>query len=202
MFWLYLAFWWPSSVLLLNLDLGNVPCHSFTAIRGYTRKEVQEVTSFDWSVWKGMLEPSSCLFCRSPHASLPPMSVSFRDCICGPTGWSMTRGRLICLILGWEPNSSVQLLSRVRLFASPWTATRPASLSITNSQSLLKLMSFELMMPSNHLILWRPLLLPPSILPSIRVFSNESVLCIRWPKFLEFQLQNQSFQWTPRTDLL
>ena len=73
---------------------------------------------------------------------------------------------------------SVQSLSRVRLFATPWTAARQASLSITNSRSLLKLMSTEFVMPSNHLILCHPLLLPPSIFPSIRVFSNESVLCI------------------------
>ena len=78
---------------------------------------------------------------------------------------------------------SVQLLSRVRLFATPWTAARQASLSITNSWSLLKLMSIELMTPSNHFILFRPLLLLPSIFPSIRVFSNESVLPIRWPKY-------------------
>ena len=82
--------------------------------------------------------------------------------------------------------SSVHSLSRVRLFATPWTAARQVSLSITNSRSLLKLMSIESAMPSNHLILCRPLLLPPSILPSIRVFSNESVLCIRWPKYWSF----------------
>ena len=81
---------------------------------------------------------------------------------------------------------SVQSLSCVRLFATPWTAACQASLSITNSQSLLKLMSIELVMPSNHLILCHPLLLPPSIFPSIRVFSNESVLCIRWPKYWSF----------------
>ena len=79
-------------------------------------------------------------------------------------------------------NSTVQSLSRVQLFATPWTAARQASLSITISQSLLKLMSTESVMPSNHLVLCRPLLLPPSIFPSIRVFSNELVLCIRWPK--------------------
>ena len=67
-----------------------------------------------------------------------------------------------------------------------WTAARQASLSITNSQSLLKLMSIESVMPSNHLILCHPLLLPPSIFPSIRVFSSESVLCIRWPKYWNF----------------
>ena len=82
--------------------------------------------------------------------------------------------------------SSVQLLRRVRLFATPWTAARQVSLSINNSWSLLKLMSVELVMPSNHLILCRPLLLPPSIFSSIRVFSNESALCIRWPKYWSF----------------
>ena len=81
---------------------------------------------------------------------------------------------------------SVQSLSRVQLFATPWTAAHQASLSITNSQSLLKLMSVELVMPSNHLILCRPLLLLPSIFPSIRVFSNESALHIRWPKYWSF----------------
>ena len=81
---------------------------------------------------------------------------------------------------------SVQWFSHVRLIAAPWTAARQASLSITNSQSQLKLMSIELVMPSNHLILWHPLLLLPSIFPSIRVFSNESVLHIRWPKYWSF----------------
>jgi len=82
--------------------------------------------------------------------------------------------------------SSVQSLSRVRLFVTPCIAARQASLSITNSQSLPKLMSIELVMPSNHLILCRPLLLLSSILPSIRVFPNESALCIRWPNYWSF----------------
>ena len=82
--------------------------------------------------------------------------------------------------------SSVQSLSRVRLFATPWTAARQASLSIANSQSLLKLMSNKSVMPSNHLTLCRPLLLPPSIFPRIRVFSNESALHIRRPKCWSF----------------
>ena len=86
-------------------------------------------------------------------------------------------------ILNWE---SVQSLSRVRLFATPWTAPRQASLSITNSRSLLKLMYIESVMPSNHLILSCPLLLLPSIFPSIRVFFNESVLHVRWPKYWRF----------------
>ena len=82
--------------------------------------------------------------------------------------------------------SSVQLLSHVRLFATPWTAAHQASLSITNSQSLLKLMSIELVMPSNHLILCHPLLLPPLIFLRIRVFSNEFVLRTRWSKYWSF----------------
>ena len=81
---------------------------------------------------------------------------------------------------------SVQLLSHVLLFATSWTAACQASLSITNSKSLLKLMSIESVMPSNHLILCCPLLLPPSIFPSIRVFSNESALHIGWPKCWSF----------------
>ena len=83
--------------------------------------------------------------------------------------------------------SSVQLLSRVWLFTTPWTAAHQASLSITNSWSPPKPMSIELAMPSNHLILCHPLL-PPSVFPSIRVFSNESVLRIRWPKYWSFSL--------------
>ena len=81
---------------------------------------------------------------------------------------------------------SVQALSPVLLFATPWTTALQASLSIPNSQTLLKLMSIESVMPSNHLILYRPLLLLPSIFPSIRVFSNESVLHIRWLKYWSF----------------
>ena len=82
--------------------------------------------------------------------------------------------------------TSVQLLGHIQLFVTPWTAARQTSLSITNFWSLLKLMSIELMMPSNHLIFCCPLLLLPSIFPSIRVFSNESVLHIRWPKYWSF----------------
>ena len=82
----------------------------------------------------------------------------------------------------WD-TSSVQSLNRVRLFATPWTAAHQVSLSITNSRSLLKLMSIESVMPSNHLLLCCPLLLLPSIFPNIRVFSSESALHIRWPKY-------------------
>ena len=94
-------------------------------------------------------------------------------------GQGPMQGNLLYLV-------SVQSLSHVRLFETPWTAASQASLSITNSCSLLKFMSIELVMSSNHLILCHPLLLLPSIFPSNRVFSNESVLCIRWPKYWSF----------------
>ena len=99
---------------------------------------------------------------------------------------------MLCWVLpyySWNQilvNESVQLLSRAQLFVTPWTAALQASLSITNFQSLLKLMSIESVMPSNHLILCCSLLLPSSVFPSIRGFSNESVLCIRWPKYWSF----------------
>ena len=86
--------------------------------------------------------------------------------------------------------SSVQVLSRVRLFATLWTTARQASLSITNSRSLPKLMSIELVMPSNQLILCHPLFLLPSIFPSIRVFSNESAPHMRWPNYWSFSFNN------------
>ena len=93
--------------------------------------------------------------------------------------------------------SSVQSLSRVRLFATPRTTVCQTSLSIINSRRLLKLMSTESLMPSNHLILCHPLLLLPSIFPSIRVFSNELVLCVRWPKYWSF-----SFRISPSKEYL
>ena len=92
--------------------------------------------------------------------------------------------------------SSVQLLSRVKFFATSWTAAHQASLSITNSQSSLKPMSIESVMPSNHLIFCRPLLFLPSIFPRIRVLSNESVLHIRWPKYWSFSFINSSNEYS------
>ena len=107
------------------------------------------------------------------------------------SGLNSFLGLLQCLLVPlfsscFMPNSSVQSLSHVQLFVTPWTAACQASPCITSSRSLLKLMSVELVMPSNHLILCHPLLLLPSIFPSIRVFSNESVLLIRWPKYWSF----------------
>ena len=98
----------------------------------------------------------------------------------GETDWGET------VLMGGAMLTSVQSLNRVWLFATPWTAAHQASLSITNSRSLLKLMSIKSVMPSNHLILCRPLLLLPSIFPSIRVFSSRSVLHIRWPNYCSF----------------
>ena len=92
----------------------------------------------------------------------------------------------VTIVLDFRYMHSVQSLSRVRLFPIPWTAACQASLSITNSRSLLKFMSIESVMPSNHLILCHPLLLLLSVFPSIRVFSNESVLCIGRPKYWSF----------------
>ena len=98
------------------------------------------------------------------------------------------------------------MLSRAQIFSTPWTAACQASLSILNSWSLLKLMSIESVMPSNHLILCRPLLLLPSIFPSIRVFSNESVLHIRWQKYWSFSFNSPSNEYSGlisfRTDWL
>ena len=104
--------------------------------------------------------------------------------ICGLIS-SNSHTSYVSLIVSLCKFSSVQLLSRVQLFATPWTAARQASLSITNSRSSPKLMSIESVIPSNHLILCRPLLLP-SVFPSIRVFSNESAHHIRWPKVWSF----------------
>ena len=94
--------------------------------------------------------------------------------------------------------SSLKFLSRVQLFATPWTAAHQASLSITNSWSLPKVMFIESMMPSNHLILWCPLLLLPPIPPSIRVFSNESTLRMRWPKYWSFSFSISPSKEHPR----
>ena len=129
------------------------------------------------SSWNALSNP------RFSH-SLRTQSSPLQRCIPKPPGLNLS-----CPTLLPPLTFSVQLvqsLSRVQIFATPWTAAPQASLSITNSWSLLKFMSIESVMPSNHLILCHPLLLPPSIFPSIRVFSNESVLRIRWPKYWNF----------------
>ena len=106
--------------------------------------------------------------------------------------WSLFTKSVIIRIKSSYSSCSVQSLSRVRLFATPWIAAHQASLSITNSQSLLKHMSIELVMPSNHLTLCHPLLLLPPIPHSIGVFSNESTLCMRWPKYWSFSFSISS----------
>ena len=98
----------------------------------------------------------------------------------------------MCLISTEAYTTSVQPLSHVRLFATPRMAACQAFLSITNSQGLLKIMSIDSVMPSNHLILCLPLLFPPLIFPSIRVFPNESVLSIRWPKYWSFSFSSST----------
>ena len=102
----------------------------------------------------------------------------------------------------WYPLWPVQFSRSVMSDWTPWTAAHQASLSITSSLSLFKPMPIKSVMPFNHLILCHPLLLPPSIFPSIRVFSNESVFHIRWPKYWSFSFSHQSFQWIFRADFL
>ena len=122
--------------------------------------------------------------------------------------WRWGLWEIISVRLGHESGAlmmgfhSVQSLSHVQLFATPWIAAHQASLSITNSRSSLRLMSIKSVLPSSHLVLCRPLLLLPPIPPSVRVFPNESTLHNEVAKVLEFELQHQSFQWTPRTDPL
>ena len=108
------------------------------------------------------------------------MAAVQRDSLPGQVIYDLTTSVSVTLKLAY---TLVQLFNSIRLFVTPWTAAHQASLSITSSQSLLKLMSIESVMSSNHLILCHPLLLLPSIFPSIRVFSNESDLCIRWPEY-------------------
>ena len=126
---------------------------------------------------------------RTEHYARPFLSLLFLSSSIFMTCWSIVD--LPCCLFSMYSSStrligSIQSLSCVLLFATPWTAARQASVSITISQSLLKLMSIESVMPSNHLILCCPLVLPPSVFTSIRVFSSESVLHIRWPKYWSF----------------
>ena len=142
---------------LLNYDLL-----SETSSMWYGVGRGRGLVSFCWRAQRFYMYPST----RTLAQSCTAVSWLLLPCFSMPS-------------LTWF--SSVQSLSRVRLFATPWTAAHQASLSITNSRSSPKLMSMELVMLSNHLIFCRPLLLPPSIFPSIRVFSNESALRMRWP---------------------
>ena len=132
--------------------------------------------------WLGQMAPRGGIK-RVPHRHIRAAKSPWYQ---GQGASPQPPGDLGCILLMFKS------LSRFRLFATPWTTAHQASLSITNSWSSLKLMSTESVMPSNHLILCRPLLLLPSIFPSIRVFSNESALRIRWPKYWSF-----SFSSTP-----
>ena len=142
-----------------------------------------------WNTWRFLLSGNSELLKgKNVGFHLPPPAPKHTIWQSAGAPKNIVWVPLIMLIEGWRVLLiifviAVQLLSRVRLFMTPWTAALQASLSFTISLSLLKLMSVELVMPSNHLILCCPLLLLPSILPSIRVFSNESALCIRWPEY-------------------
>ena len=122
-----------------------------------------------------------CWYCSRYIQMSPEFHTSISNDLFNTTTWMIDRQLQLSIQF-----SSVQSLSCVLLFATPWTSLWQASLSIINSWSLLKLMFIESMMPSNHLILCRLLLFPPSIIPSIRVFSSELVLCIRWPKYWSF----------------
>ena len=117
------------------------------------------------------------------------VEISCRFDVWSTWNFSQWHSKLYKLPNNFQLVSSVQSLSRVQLFVTPWTAARQASLSVTNSRSSLSLMSIESVMPSNYLILCHPLLLLPSIFPSIKVFSNESVLRIRWPKYWSFSFK-------------
>ena len=127
---------------------------------------------FSYSVVSDSLQPHGLQHTRPLCPSPTPGVCSNSFCGWGNWGW-----------IKFNDISLVQSFSHVWLFVTPWSAACQASLCITNSWSLLKLMSIESVMPSNHFILCRPLLLLPSVIPSIRIFSNESVLCIRWPKY-------------------
>ena len=154
------------SCVWLFVTLWTV-AHQAPQSMGFSRQEY----------WSGLPCPSS----RGSSWSRDWTCISCVSCIAGEffTCWAIREAPNMCI-------SSVQWLSCVRLFATPWIAARQASLSVTNSRSSPKLMSIESVMPSSHLILCGPLLLLPSIPPSSRVFSNESTLRMRWPKYWSF----------------
>ena len=190
-----------TSVSCLNAPLHPPPPSkvSFYSLGGFLKCNARKVSLPCAEKGKMLVEPPHPL---GTLISLGPHLLAQK----GPSGpqneiWvsalSETQEPLICL-----PCVSVQSLSHVRLFATLWTAAQRGTLSITNSQSLKKLMPIEYGMPSNHLILCCLLLLPPSIFPSIRVFSKWVSSSREVAKVLEFQLQHKSFQWTPRTNLV
>ena len=167
-------------------------CVSFLISRGRTRFCVGPEAYPVWGILyeknnkkSHMLKTGLWVWSHLCSRSLTGFMVERENSLCSPphVGFSPSHQLILLCQLGTLQFSLVQLLSRVRLFETPWTTVRQVSLSITNSWSPPKLMSIESVMPSNHLILCRPLLCLPSIFPSIRVFSNESALRIRWPKY-------------------
>ena len=170
----------------------EIPWVSEKSLEAYlyiSRKAINILLQFPTSLW--VSEFLVCLFSKHPEQGQKSSKLKMKF-VCVQSSVTPVE----CLL------RSVQSLSRVRLFATPWTAACQASLSVTNSQSLFTLMPIESVMPSNHLILCCPLLLLLSIFPSIKVFSKESVLCIRWPKYWSFSFSMKSFQWIFRTDFL
>ena len=142
----------------------------------WTRRKLSSSCSFiTYGLILNIMFFSFCCWCHWYENTIYPAQLIFWE------RWLLLTPSILQMLLF----CSVQSLSHVRLFATPWTEAHQSSLSITNSRNLLKLMSIESVMPSNHLILCRPLL-PPSVFPSIRIFSNESVLCVRWPKYWSF----------------
>ena len=182
-----LTFFLPESLLSLYYSCW-LSCLSFWLIYSFFR--------YDGNINEGLLLLfSSLLVCSLDYYHFLKYAEATHHSKCGLGTSSMG--------VAWKliQVSSVQLLSHVQLFATPWMVACQASLSITNSLSLLKLISIELVMPSNHLVLCHPLLLLPSIFPSIRVFSNESALRIRWPKYWSFSFNispsNEYSDWFP-----
>ena len=142
-------------------------------------------TSLRNRCWKGIIKKMGRYVCESSF--LDPFEISHFSFCHFQEEFHLDHGSCGIQVFSFH-FSSVQSLSRVRLFVTPWITTHQAYLSITNSWSSLKLMFFESVMPSSHLILCRPLLLQPPVPPSIRVFSSESTLCMRWPKYWSFSL--------------
>ena len=180
--------WWLKLTWGKKISAGMRNSNRHIADRGNAHRRVEIHTASMTQLLQ------LCLVCQKPKMSALPQG---KFSVKGPAGWSAdvlsTHWSQTVLIhfsyYHWQHNvkiSSVQSLSRVRLFATPWIAAHQASLSITNSQSSPRLMSIESVMPSSHLILCRPLLLLPPVSPSIRFFSNESTLHMRWPKYWNF----------------
>ena len=164
---------------------------------------LESIITDNWELFLGLF----IVYCSGSSFRIASVVVRFLCLwrgLCGGMD-TMLAWKSVCLwvrILSLPVNSIIQLLSHVRLFVTPWTAACQASLSFTISWSLLKLMPIELVMASNHLVLCHPFLLLSSIFPSIGVFSDESALCIRWPKYWSFSFNISPFQWMFRTDFL